>query len=152
MQAWSIHHLDPSKRKANQETIRGVAAILMQYPDLDCEVRGETTRANAAPEPLAAGLGLHPTYDVQQIMDRLAEGRAHACMEALVACGVPAEKLFVTFQGRAGKTKVYFTPREKGAGRPSQAVQRPPPMPSKYDVAQRRESPVGDGENAPSRS
>ena len=43
-------------------------------------------------------------------MDKLAEGRAHACMAALVQSGVPAQQLFVTYKGRGGQTKVDFIP------------------------------------------
>ena len=73
-------------------------------------MRGETTAATVAPVPLADLLGLHFRDDVQQIMDKLAEGRAHACMAALVQSGVRPAQLFVTFKGRGGKTKVDFLP------------------------------------------
>tara|TARA_B110001452_G_scaffold199608_1_gene169549 strand:+ start:43 stop:630 length:588 start_codon:yes stop_codon:yes gene_type:complete len=108
-QAWAIDHLDAAKREANWETIRGVAAILKEYPDLHCEVHGETGPANVAPRPLAQHLGLHHLDDVQAIMDKLAEGRAQSCMAALVASGVPANQLFVTYRGRGGH-KVDFIP------------------------------------------
>ena len=44
-------------------------------------------------------------------MDRLAEQRATACIAALVARGVAQERLYVTFQGRAGGVRTDFIPR-----------------------------------------
>ena len=77
-QAWSIDHLDATKRGKNWATIRGVAAILKQYPDVKCQLHSETGAADTAPLPLAEHLHLDYVSDVQQIMDRLAESRAQA--------------------------------------------------------------------------
>ena len=77
-QAWSIDHLDATRRGKNWATIRGVAAILKQYPDVKCQLHSETGAADTAPLPLAEHLHLDYVSDVQQIMDRLAESRAQA--------------------------------------------------------------------------
>ena len=111
-QAWAIDHLDAPKREANYNTIRGLASILKEYPELHCEVHGETGAADTAPRPLAEYLGLHYLRDVQPIMDKLAEQRAQACMQALAQAGVPASQLFVTYKGRGGNIRVDFIPRD----------------------------------------
>jgi hypothetical protein len=59
--AW---HTNPSKSRANQQTLRGVASILKEHPGVRCEVHGETGRANSAPAALAAHLGMHPVDEV----------------------------------------------------------------------------------------
>ena len=120
-QAWAIDHLDAAKREKNYATIRGIASILKEYPELHCEVHGQTGAADTAPRPLAEYLGLHYLRDVQTIMDKLAEQRAQACMQALAQAGVPASQLFVTYKGRGGgeNLKVDFIPRDashSGAG------------------------------------
>ena len=65
-------------------------------------MRGETGPANSAPRQLADHLGLHFVHDVQEIMDSLARNRAKACLDALVALGVPESQLTVAFKGRGG--------------------------------------------------
>ena len=109
-QAWNILHTEPAKQRANQDTIAGIAAILREYPELRVEVHGETSAATTAPRPLADHFGLHWQHDVQRIMDQLARRRAEACRDALVAQGVPAEQLFVTYKGRGGNLSVDFIP------------------------------------------
>ena len=114
-QAWSVEHLDEGRRTANKDTIKGVAAILREYPRLHCEVHGETGAANSAPERLAVHLQLHPMDDVAEVMDALASLRARACLNALVAEGVPESQLFTTHKGMAGGVKVDFIPRGTAA-------------------------------------
>ena len=110
-QAWSIDHLDATKRGKNWATIRGIAAILKEYPDLKCQLHSETGAADTAPLPLAEHLRLDYVSDVQQIMDLLAESRAKACLDALLASGVPAAQLYTTYKGRGGHLTVDFIPQ-----------------------------------------
>ena len=112
-QAWAIDHLEPAKREQNWRTIEGIAAIMNHYPHLCLEVHGETTAAEHAPEVLAAFFRLDRTADVQKLMDHVAELRALACRDALVERGVPPERLFVTFAGRGGSTKIESLERMK---------------------------------------
>ena len=54
-----LNHLDPGKRQENWTTIEGIAQRLNQFPEIACEVRGETTEAQlcAALAPLVAAAG-----------------------------------------------------------------------------------------------
>ena len=115
-QAWSVSHTDEAKRRSNRETIAGVAAILREYPTLRVEVHGETGAATSAPRQLADHLGKHYMHDVGAIMDHLARERAQACLEALVAQGVPETQLFVTATGRGGALQVDFIPEGETRG------------------------------------
>ena len=114
-QAWSIDHLDGTRRGKNWVTIRGIAAILKGCPDLKCQVHSETGAADTAPLPLAEHLRLDYASGVQQIMDRLAESRAQACLDALLASGVPAAQLYTTSKGRGGRLTVDFIPQAAAA-------------------------------------
>lgn len=81
-QAWSINHLDPRMRRANVDTLKGIAGILLDYPTMRCTVHGETGAANTAPQKLADHLGMHPVRNVRECMSHLAENRAIACAPA----------------------------------------------------------------------
>ena len=80
-QAYSVHHLVPAMRGKNETTLSLIAAILNEYPDLFCEVKGTTSgqgKREADPN-LAKHFRLDATRDYKKIMDRLAEERALAC-------------------------------------------------------------------------
>jgi len=109
-QAWAIEHLEEGAKRHNRNTIRGIANILKDYPGLRCTVHGETGRANSVPLRLADHLRLHPTADLHQCMEVLARRRAEACLEALVAEGVPREQLLISSKGMGGQAKVDFIP------------------------------------------
>jgi hypothetical protein len=109
-QTWNVQHTNSQRRAANMDVIQGIAKILKEYPQVLCEVHGETSPANTAPEPLAVLLGLDPVRDVAECMSILAHKRAQACLDALVAAGVPPEQLFVTYKGMGGKVGVQFMP------------------------------------------
>ena len=110
-QSWSVKHTKPLRARKNTETIRGVAAILRQYPDLKCEVHGETGKARSAPPKLASHLRISdPVKDVAKAMDVLAQKRAEACLDALVAEGIPEEQLFLTYKGMGGQSHADFVP------------------------------------------
>ena len=116
-QAWSVRHTKAARRRQNLDTLRGVAAILMQYPSLRCEVHGETGRAQSVPQKLAEHLNIQdPVRDVQRAMDMLAQLRAQACLEALVDEGVPESQLFVTYKGQGGQLCVEFVPKATKTG------------------------------------
>ena len=53
------------------------------------------SEASSAPQQLADHLGLHANDDAKDIMKCLARLRAQACLDALVAEGVPASQLSV---------------------------------------------------------
>ena len=110
--AWAIEYPGrPAYHAQNEATLDGIAAILQEFEAVMLEVRGETGPAERAPQLLASHFGLDPKRDVQRVMDRLAEQRATACVAALVARGVAQERLYVTFQGRAGGVRTDFIPR-----------------------------------------
>ncbi|KOO26882.1 alpha- sarcomeric (f-actin cross linking protein) [Chrysochromulina tobinii] len=109
-QTWNVQHTNSQRRAANMDVIQGIAKILKEYPQVLCEVHGETSPANTAPEPLAVLLGLDPVRDVAECMSILAHKRAQSCLDALVAAGVPPEQLFVTYKGMGGKVGVQFMP------------------------------------------
>ena len=110
--AWAVEYPGrPAYQAQNEATLDGIAAILGEFEAVMLEVRGETGPAEHAPQLLASYFGLDPRRDVQLIMDRLAKQRATACVAALVARGVPQERLYVTFQGRAGGVRTDFIPR-----------------------------------------
>ena len=116
-QAWNVQHTNSQRRAANMDVIQGIAKILKEYPQVLCEVHGETSPANSAPEPLAELLRLDPVRDVAECMGILAHKRAQACFDALVAAGVPPEQLFVTYNGMGGKVGVKFMPSTEAAAR-----------------------------------
>ena len=74
-------------------------------------MHGETGAAKAAPRRLADYHRLDRVLQVQQIMDKLAESRAQACVGALVRKGVAGSRLFITHKGRGGNIRVDFVPR-----------------------------------------
>ena len=77
----------------------GIADVMKTHPELECEVHGSTGKVRRAPEVLASHFGLDAERDVQSLMDRLADRRARACLEALVARGVPRGNPFATAKG-----------------------------------------------------
>ena len=109
-QAWSIRHTDPGIARANEDTLKLIANILKDYPTMRCYVHGETGAAKSAPQKLASYCNLHPVNDVKQCMDTLAENRARACLERLVAIGVDRSQLLISFEGEGGEVKVDFIP------------------------------------------
>ena len=113
-QTWSIRHSDPLVHDANLEALRGVAAILNEYPTLRCEVHGTTGAASSVPASLAVHLGLDPDRDVRAAMECLARFRAQACVDALVSHGVPESRLYATASGMAGAVGVEFLPHGGG--------------------------------------
>lgn len=116
-QAWSVRHTKPVRRRENLETLRGVAAILLQYPRLQCEVHGETGRAQSVPQKLAQHLNIaDPVREVSKAMDILAKWRAQACLDALVDEGVPESQLFVTYKGQGGQLSINFVPKATSTG------------------------------------
>ena len=128
-QAWSIAHLEPHIQQANLDTIKGVAAILQEYPSLHCEVHGETGKAREAPEPLASHFGLNATEHVGTIMEKLALLRAKACLDALVAEGVPAAQLHTSSTGMGGSVHVDFVPIRAASTRNGAPPSAPPSAP-----------------------
>ena len=108
-QAWSIQCRDDRRRRENQDALKTIANILLDYPTMRCYVHGETGKANHAPQALARHLGL-TINDVQACMDHLARQRASACLEELVRLGVDRRQLLVSSQGMAGKSSVDFIP------------------------------------------
>ena len=76
------------------------------------EVHGSTGDARSAPSELADFFQLDKTARVQEIMDRLAQLRAQACVQALMTLGVSEKRLWATFHGRGGKVaqKADFIP------------------------------------------
>ena len=83
--SWQVRHMNEARRRANLHTLKGLAAILLEFPDVHCDVHGETGRASSAPAPLARHLGLHPSEDVREAMDVLAQSRAQASVAELAA-------------------------------------------------------------------
>lgn len=115
-QAWSIAHTDEDKKRANRETIAGIAAILREHPTLSLAVHGGTGSASTAPRQLADHLGLHYIHDQHAIMDQLACYRAQACFDALVTQGVPESQLSVAYHDRR-QSEVAFLPVDgEGSG------------------------------------
>ena len=112
-QAWSIEHTDPKLAARNREALSGLAEIVndLRAADVWIEVHGETGAADAAPRQLAAYLELNRATQVRQIMDKLAELRAQACVEHLAQLGVPRERLFVTYNGCGRHLRAEFYPR-----------------------------------------
>ena len=120
-QAWSIDHIDTGIANSNRETLQGLARILIENDQCALEVHGETGDAQHAPAKLAAYLHMNRTSQVKDIMDRLAEYRAEACLEALVDLGVERERLFVTYSGLGAATAVHFLPRSQRPYAPTTA-------------------------------
>jgi Ca2+-binding EF-hand superfamily protein len=110
-QAWSVDHLDVEMRRRNHEVLQMVVSILRRYPELVCEVHGTTTTTRTCDPDLAAFFHLDPAKQMKRAMDCLARERAAACVDALVARGVEARRLRVTFKGCAGAQRVYFIAR-----------------------------------------
>ena len=108
-QAWSIQCRDDRRRRDNQDALKTVANILLDYPTMRCYVHGETGKANTAPQALAAHLKLG-VKDVEACMNHLARQRASACLEELVRLGVDRRQLLISSQGMAGKSSVDFIP------------------------------------------
>ena len=110
-QAWSVDHLDKAERLRNHEVLTQVSVLLLQHPDLKCEVHGRTSTPSACDPDLAVHFGFNPGTQLQQVMDQLAHERATACLEALVARGVPRRQLVASCAGCTGEQKVLFLPR-----------------------------------------
>ena len=104
--AWSLSHIDPGLRRANSNTLKGIAAIIADYPtDVRWAVRSllnpnaVSSAGQAAPLALAQHLRLDPHRDVKPCLDFLAEQRALSCIEGLVQFGVPRSQLTKQFDG-----------------------------------------------------
>jgi len=138
-QSWSVYHSNPATRRANEDTLKGIAGILKEYPQLKAFVHGETGLAKSAPAKLASFLGMHPVNDVRACMAHLAENRANACLEELVRQGVPRSQLKVSFEPMGGGVKVDFIPMDYYATEPAPA----PPSQTSY-VCQRCPRLEGD--------
>ena len=61
--------MDPDKRRQNVKTLDGIADILQQYPEISCEVLGQTTKNSKAEPQLAEFDRLDPVRDVQEVME-----------------------------------------------------------------------------------
>ena len=111
-QAWSVDHLDAEIAQRNREALVEVARVLKQYPELRCEVHGETStpHSGACDPDLAGYFGFDAETDLKPTMDELAKRRAEACLEALVDRGVPRARLTVTFKGCSDQQRVSFLP------------------------------------------
>jgi len=72
------------------------------------QVHSETGPADKAPEPLARHYGKNAKRDVQVLCDRLAENRALAVMDALIARGVERSRLYTTYKSRGGGARTDF--------------------------------------------
>ena len=108
-QAWSINALDADTKRANWETINGIATIMKKHPYLTWEVHGSTSLiTGSAPWQLAKHHGVN---DARKIMDLLAKDRANACVTALATRGVPRSKLYPTGNGGEGGISVTFIPQ-----------------------------------------
>ena len=79
------------------------------------KVHGETGQARTSPARLAQFLKLDPQRDVHACMEALARYRAQACLDALVAEGVPPEQLLVSTKAMGGNVRVDFIPELLGA-------------------------------------
>ena len=104
--AWSLSHTDPRLRRANSNTLKGIAAIIADYSrDVRWAVRcllnpnAVSSAGQAAPATLAQHLRLDPHRDVKPCLDFLAEQRALSVVEALVQLGVPRSQLSKQFDG-----------------------------------------------------
>ena len=102
-QAWNLDSLDANKRANNKETLDMLAAILKDYPELYCELRG-TTDADPSKPPDSVLADYFKLNETKPIQDKLAENRALACRAGLVERGVPGEQLVVTFRGCGGSS------------------------------------------------
>ena len=80
-QAWSVDHLDAEIAQRNREALVEVARVLKQYPELRCEVHGETStpHSGACDPDLAGYFGFDAETDLKPTMDELAKRRAEAC-------------------------------------------------------------------------
>ena len=67
-----------------RDILDGIADVLLDFPTLEYEVRGETGLVQSAPPRLAQHFKKDPARDVKQIMDSLARLRAEACKEYLL--------------------------------------------------------------------
>jgi hypothetical protein len=109
--SWSVDYAgDDAKRAMNSEVLDGVARILQRHPGVRMQVHSETGNADKAPEPLARHYGKNAKRDVQVLCDRLAENRAIACMDALIARGVAPSRLYTTYKSRTGSLRTDFIP------------------------------------------
>ena len=111
-QAWSIDHLHQPDLIHNYEVLTRVSVLLLEQPELRCEVHGRTSTPRVCDPDLAAHFGLDPALAMRQVMDRLAYERASACVEALVARGVQRAQLSASFEGCTAEQKVVFIPRD----------------------------------------
>ena len=111
-QAWSVDHLDEKMRDHNNEVLTRASLVLLQNPDLHCEVHGKTSTPDRCDPDLASYFGFDAVGELKRTMDRLAYERANAVVEALVARGVPRQQLMATYEGCAGQQCVVFIPRD----------------------------------------
>lgn len=107
--SWSVEYSgDEAKRAMNSAVLDGVARILQRHPGVRMRLHSETGHADKAPEPLARHYGKHAKRDVQVLCDRLAENRALALMDALIARGVERSRLYTTYKSRTGSARTDF--------------------------------------------
>ena len=134
-QAWAVEHLEAHVAAANRRILADVAAVLLRYPELVCEVHGATGTPATCDPDLAAHFGLDPTSQLPMVMDQLARLRADACLAALVDVGIPRERLYVTYRGCQGEQRVHFLVRAvsgtaAGLGNPPPPLDRAPTAPT----------------------
>ena len=118
--AWSVRHSREAVTRENMEVLGTVARVMGAHRAISCRIHCETDTVEYAPRRLADEFGLHPSLDVAEIMDGLAERRAHACLEALVALGVPERRLYATHRGQGNGAMTRFALQ----------LEPPPPRPS----------------------
>ena len=111
-QAWCIDHLSQAELAHNYDVLRRVSVLLLDHPELRCEVHGRTSTPHVCDADLAAYFGLDANLAMRQVMDRLAYERASSCVEALVKRGVPRGQLSASFAGCTGEQRVVFIPRD----------------------------------------
>ena len=111
-QSWSVEHAShPAKRDQNHALLDEVAAIANAFPGVMIEVRGEAGSARVAPARLAAHYKLRQREDALLLMAHLARNRATACVNALIARGVPAARLRPSFKRSGyGRLTTEFVP------------------------------------------
>ena len=108
-QAWSVIHTDRAIARHNLLTLQAFAKVLQDHPRVVGRVHCETDVVDLAPTPLADFLGLHPSYDVAEIMTKLAQRRAEACVAKLKELGVKAEHVYATAKGNGKGACVEFS-------------------------------------------
>jgi len=101
-QAWNIDNLDYEKKSANGRTIAGIAHILLDHPEISCEVFGQTSKAEQAPLPLAEYHQLDPTA-------------AATCKRSWIGWPSRAPTRASTRSSRRGCRRLVCGPGQRGA-------------------------------------